>query len=392
MYIFAEPVTEERVGEIQSQNAAGIEEFERRVLGLDKKEEGEDRGPEWTEIQANVQDSMDEDELSLDESDGGNGDVLDPSQAGALDANDNPIDDDPDVAKSGLVDDGDEDDDDDEDEEDGDEDDEEDSEDTENEEDEEEDDEESEDNEEESEEQDESEEIDDGSSFTSDEQEVGKIEPTETDNQQNSPLEEGNTDGVLTMAGGATSIPENTAQATAQDGLEANPSSANISPDSQDPASSESVTAKAADEESIEADSKFLELLSKDEENSQNKSAPTEILAMTLSIRNKVNDKFVLRPNNLDPLDKWSIEYSLVEVTPQSRAQALYEACKFRRKKRLDSEMFSPEDGEGNLTPYVKLLRQLSVEGREWRQRMDSQEKDETVKSLSRNSVDPDAK
>lgn len=67
MYIFAEPVTEDQMQEVQTRNAAKIEAFEREVLGLAPHEiNAVERDNKWEEIQADVQETMDRDEQSLE--------------------------------------------------------------------------------------------------------------------------------------------------------------------------------------------------------------------------------------------------------------------------------------------------------------------------------------
>ena len=64
MYIFAEPVTEEQVAKIQNANLEEAQEFERGVLGRDPKQED---APKWADLQANVEEAMNRDQLSLEE-------------------------------------------------------------------------------------------------------------------------------------------------------------------------------------------------------------------------------------------------------------------------------------------------------------------------------------
>ena len=53
---------------------------------------------------------------------------------------------------------------------------------------------------------------------------------------------------------------------------------------------------------------------------------PSGILAMTLTLRNKVNGSYILRPENLTKDDDWSVEYTLSPVAEERRAWALYQA------------------------------------------------------------------
>ena len=95
---------------------------------------------------------------------------------------------------------------------------------------------------------------------------------------------------------------------------------------------------------------------------------PTDLLALTLTIRNKVNNEYVLRPSALNPTDAWSVEYSIAEVAPQTRAWSLYQACQKRRKKLLDDD----DEGEGEKADYyLRRIQELSRKGREWRVEQD---------------------
>ena len=60
MYIFAEPVTDDQMLELQSRNDEKIKNFERELLGLHKDKDKDNE--EWDSIRAKVQESMDRDE------------------------------------------------------------------------------------------------------------------------------------------------------------------------------------------------------------------------------------------------------------------------------------------------------------------------------------------
>ena len=123
-----------------------------------------------------------------------------------------------------------------------------------------------------------------------------------------------------------------------------------------------------------QADTPFLE------EIGQEARPNRDVLAMTLTLRNKINELFVLRPEKLTASDKWSIEYSLVEVPDQSRAWALYEACQARRRKKLDAPV--PAEEEARVNYYVQNLRKLSEQGRKWKDEMDEKDKVKPVRIL----------
>lgn len=108
-------------------------------------------------------------------------------------------------------------------------------------------------------------------------------------------------------------------------------------------------------------------------ENAQIIASGKEVLAFTLAIRNQVNGKYVLRPEDLGPLDKWSIEYSLDEVPNAERARSLYQACQTRRKKKHDGYLGVKEDDE-QVIGYIRKLRQMSRAGAKWRKSQDEED------------------
>ena len=93
-----------------------------------------------------------------------------------------------------------------------------------------------------------------------------------------------------------------------------------------------------------------------------------DVLAMTLTIRNKINGRYVTRPDDLHSGDKWAIEYSLADVPGAGRSWSLYNACQTRRKKVLVSD----EEKENE---YLKRLRAMSAAGRSWRKHQDEKDK-----------------
>lgn len=94
-----------------------------------------------------------------------------------------------------------------------------------------------------------------------------------------------------------------------------------------------------------------------------------ELLAMTLTIRNKVNTEYVTRPDILTASDTWTVEYSLSEMKHADQAWDLYRACQKRRVKKLVPD----EDEEISL--YIQELREMSQRGAIWRSEMDEGDK-----------------
>ena len=99
--------------------------------------------------------------------------------------------------------------------------------------------------------------------------------------------------------------------------------------------------------------------------------ADSKLLAMTLTIRNIVNGEYVRHPLNLSSADKWEVEYSLAEVSPRSRAWVLYQKCQVRREKKLSNEA----EDDDSVNYYIRTLRKISRKGALWRKEMDKQEK-----------------
>ncbi|KAI9677654.1 MAG: hypothetical protein M1817_006609 [Caeruleum heppii] len=95
-----------------------------------------------------------------------------------------------------------------------------------------------------------------------------------------------------------------------------------------------------------------------------------DLLGMTLTVRNKVNSKYVTRPVKLSEQERWSVEYSLSEITSPVRAWSLYGACQTRRRKALGTDV--EEDSDAAASFYVRRLREMSEKGREWRREQDA--------------------
>ena len=412
MYVFAEPVTEEQVAEVQSQNSAKIQEFERNILGLTRgngsgTDDTKEVDPDWEKIQADVQKAMEKDELSADKSgqdqeaidENVGGTTLTPSrpevfEQGPLYGSKSAARAD-DHATAGSVaneeDEGDGKDDDeidveDECEEDGEEE------------------EKKEDGEEEEKKEDGDVNADGGveestpqeglDEFLEAKPDINAINavqverevsedgtddnnialshdyPVKVNNDANLPREEPNED-------------DTTGQESVDDTIEPTDDRENtgMSPD----AVSSSIAERESQQElRTRADGRFLDLINQEnvQADTAAESSPSEdILAMTLTIRNKVNGQYVLRPETMNETDEWSIEYSLTEVSAQGRARKLYEACRARRKKKMDPPEV-PEDAE-LISAYIKRLRELSMKGRRWRKQQDMMDRERPVEVLS---------
>lgn len=413
MYIFAEPMTEDQVMEIQNRNNAKIDDFERRILGLTGGDDGESREPQkdgWADIQANVEEAMEEDELSLD-------DASEDQEPGGEDAEDTARD----LAQSRLVEEGplyakrdmakadgaeasatvgdDQDDIEDEvdeaDSEEGQ------TEVEEEEQDVEEEDEDEFDREEDAKEDETKEGEDQSEEDEARETDSNEIEETDSENYTEELSDKESEQQDQDLAAATDDTPENTsieaegnedhnAESSEQGMLDSSTEKETESSPKHDakPSSRRKLTSDPRDEEQdfiTHADTPFLDNI--EQEHAEAASITSDILAMTLTLRNKVNGQFVLRPENLTGKDKWSIEYSLVEVSTQSRAKTLYQACQLRRAKRLEKP--EPTDEDTVVNEYVEQLRKMSQEGRKWRRILDEKDTEKPKQVLGKDLTKP---
>ena len=105
-----------------------------------------------------------------------------------------------------------------------------------------------------------------------------------------------------------------------------------------------------------------------------------QLLAMTLTIRNKVNGAYVERPEKLSPNDRWSVEYALAEVPKQDQSRSLYEKTQRRRARALQVD--KDENSSKFQQAYAKKLRNLSMQGRKWREEQNELDQSEPYKIL----------
>lgn len=338
MYIFAEPVTEEQVDELQSANDREVEEFERNILGLSKEdaeaEDSEADDGQWADMQANVEEEMDSDEASLTRAPKGESlsEDAEPENATNEDS----------VASSA----------------------------------------EDLDAEEEVEENEDDEELSDAKEEDAaalSEQELdpeGVVEERLQDHPDtgNVAAEDDPAEPVEDASSG-TETSDDTQPATMKVG-DANEVDDNDDPEAAVPElPTHKITESATGELRVEspdpdnpdfdtqADAPFLDTIT-----SPPPTPSQEVLAMTLTIRNKVNDRYVVRPENLTSGDAWTVEYALAEVENPAKAWSLYQASQARRKKQLDKK---DDDDDKTVEWYIRNLRELSKKGKEWRRMQD---------------------
>ncbi len=129
----------------------------------------------------------------------------------------------------------------------------------------------------------------------------------------------------------------------------------------------------------IQAESPKLKR-SKSSSKGKSKNAPEypssgELLAMTLTIRNKVNGIYQVRPENLSERDEWVVEYSLMEIDSPARAWTLYNSCRRRRRDLADDDDDDDDKKQQEVVSgYVRNLRKMSRQGRAWRQEQDAKD------------------
>ncbi len=349
MYIFAEPVEEKKIEQIQATNASKIEEFERQVLGIETEELTEDqKKAQWDELRAHVEQTMQQDEHEPDrlvEDVEDDIDALTEDELHEIQAivTSNSLDED----NEGLVDE----------------------------------------------------------------------DLNETDEDMNTPANDDivETDGVVgkdgTELAPSNELEHENEEANAAElasdieSNQAEEAEVQLADDVTEETSSAKATGasetkdqlsggKSVDEEdfvdehaSQDVNSNGPQTMSK---GSRNKA--TEIMAMTLTIRNKINGKYVAQPDerNYPPGAKWAVEYALAEIKDTSRAKALYRACKLRRQRIF--EKIPDLASENFQNPFFQRIRDLSQEGRTWREEQKEIEAKLPVKTLDSEYKSPNKK
>jgi hypothetical protein len=428
MYIFAEPMEEEEIHDIQESKKAAILEFERNILGLDgpKTEEElleERKNAEWQSLRAKVEESMKKDEFDIQEARRYAETMIEESgsllgelsaeekekfmdelmasfeesvdqgaESGASgereDLDDEVVEDDQEIgaAATGEADDGDDEIDDvsedeeqeeqegeDDEEEEQQEDDEEEQEDDEEEEPEEEEPEEEEPEEEEPEEEEPEEEEPEMEASDVEQEEADDLTETEALAPQNRFAEAGRLDSprehevnqlLDTLPGEDDQIEKN--EHVGQEIVE----NEDLQPQADE--EEEILSDEAGEGDAELADETTMSEAFEPAQNGVSEAGGTstktdaDVLAMTLTIRNKINGNYIERPITLNNGDKWTVEHALSEVPEVDRSRLLYKATKRRRFLVLSKE----KNGESNSwnDGYLAKLRALSTKGRQWRQ------------------------
>jgi hypothetical protein len=377
MYIFAEPMEEDKIQAIQETNQAAVLEFERNILGLDgdKTEEEmleERKNAEWESLRAKVESSMKKDEFDIQEArkfaelmleeswsllgevsaeekeklmdklmatfEGGDDQGIEATAAGEIEDGDDEIEEDDQEIEATAADEVE--DADDEMEEDG-------------------------------QEADAAAtgEIEDDAETQEEDQEEEQgydVEQQDGGEAEDGELENGDVEGDR-LEDIEAEESENELQDDEHMNEDERAESEVIDNENEEPLSNEEVEADAQPaDESTPQEPSHLEQV--DAGDTGDKTTPPEdgVLAMTLTIRNKVNGEYIQRPINLNKEDKWTVEYAIADVTDANRARLLYRATKQRRSVALSNEKRSPGNAWNN--NYLSKLRQLSDKGREWRE------------------------
>ena len=115
----------------------------------------------------------------------------------------------------------------------------------------------------------------------------------------------------------------------------------------------------------------------KPEEKEESPEDGSRLLGMVITVRNKVNGKYVKRPERLTSAASWTLEYAIEEL-PSGRAERIYEKVLARRRKDLQQPEDDDEDGQSPSLWSHMFHGQLEVysrKGRLFREREDQKAK-----------------
>ncbi|KAI8940816.1 hypothetical protein NX059_002078 [Plenodomus lindquistii] len=99
----------------------------------------------------------------------------------------------------------------------------------------------------------------------------------------------------------------------------------------------------------------------------QNQLPSGPLIGWTLTVRSKVNQGYVDRPQKIDENDDWNIEYNLQEI-PEANRWSLYNAVKKRRHELIGQD---EEEADKSLKNYRDVIQRYSDRGRQWRIKQD---------------------
>lgn len=99
-------------------------------------------------------------------------------------------------------------------------------------------------------------------------------------------------------------------------------------------------------------------------------SAQPPLMGWTLVVRHRLNGSYVERPENLKPMDSWTVEYHVREINEDDR-WPLYEKVKEKRDKLIGEARDSPSAKAG-IEKYRQVIKKYTNRGREWREGEDA--------------------
>ncbi|KAH7393450.1 mitochondrial protein Pet127-domain-containing protein [Cadophora sp. MPI-SDFR-AT-0126] len=113
-----------------------------------------------------------------------------------------------------------------------------------------------------------------------------------------------------------------------------------------------------------------------------NKKAPIrDMIAMTLTIRNKINGEYQTRPGKLKSTDKWEVEHALSEIQNPERVATLYKMSLERRERANHKTIDLNKDSFNSI--FLQRIKNMNQKGREWRKQQSELDKTQPVKVLN---------
>lgn len=103
-----------------------------------------------------------------------------------------------------------------------------------------------------------------------------------------------------------------------------------------------------------------------------------DLLAMYLTVRNKVDNEYVKRPEALTEDQNWTVEYALAQIPTESKGRILYNTVLKRRASVLTSRQRG-EDSH-HQREFRQVLKQLAEKGRNFRAKENAKDEIEGIK------------
>ncbi|KKA27044.1 hypothetical protein TD95_002459 [Thielaviopsis punctulata] len=112
-----------------------------------------------------------------------------------------------------------------------------------------------------------------------------------------------------------------------------------------------------------------------------------ELTGLIVTIKNKVNGRYVTRPGELNPWSTWNVEYNIQEMDPL-RAHRLYKQVQERRKKTLEKSVIDETSDSEYARAYTKMLMDYSKKGRRFRSVQDKRAREKPLYFLEPRNKD----